>query len=231
MREGKMATVPKPVVAEEWTYPTSDGKPVAETDLHYLVMRVVRQILDAFFASDPMVYVSGNNLMYYERGNRRRHISPDVYVVKGVRKRLRPNYLVWSEGKGPDVVIELTSSSTRHEDTSRRYRLYQDVLKVPEYFLFDPLGDYLDPPLQGYRRRASVYQPIRAVRGRFPSRVLGLHLERVGDQLRLYDPATGAWLPTPDERIQHEVYAREEAEAEVRRLRQELDELQRRSNG
>jgi hypothetical protein len=29
--------------------------------------------------------------------------------------------------------------------------IYQDTLCVRECFLFDPDGDYLDPPLQGYR--------------------------------------------------------------------------------
>ena len=53
-------------------------------------------------------------------GNRRRRIAPDVFVVKGVPKGDRLNYLTWEEGKGPDVVIELTSRSTRATTTSSR---------------------------------------------------------------------------------------------------------------
>ena len=70
-----------------------------------------------------MVYVSGNLLVYYVPGDRLRHLSPDVFVAKGVPKRERLNYLMWEEGKGPDVVIELTSSSmrTRMWTTSSSY--------------------------------------------------------------------------------------------------------------
>jgi Uma2 family endonuclease len=204
-------------------YPTSDGKPMAETDWHRDLMLVLIQVLKAFYARDPRVYVSGNLLIFYVPGNRRKPLAPDVFVVKGVPKHDRPNYLLWEEGKGPDVVIELTSSSTRSEDVKRKFRLYQDALKVPEYFLFDPLGDYLDPPLQGYRLRKGLYEPIRVVKGRLPSQVLGLHLERNGKELRLYDPAAGQWLPTPEERLTR-------AESENARLRQELEEFRRRSS-
>ncbi len=159
-----------------------------------------------------MVYASGNLLLCYEEGNRRRHVSPDVFVVRGVQKRPRENYLLWEEGRRPGFVVELTSSSTRGEDTDTKMALYRDVLKVREYFLFDPMGDYLTPPMQGWRLRGGVYRPIRAVAGRLPSLATGLHLERDGNELRLWNPATGAWLPTPTERA-------DRAEAELRRLR------------
>ena len=38
-------------------------------------------------------------LMYYVPGNKRKHLAPDVFVVKGVVKRLREYYLLWEEGK------------------------------------------------------------------------------------------------------------------------------------
>jgi hypothetical protein len=204
-----------------------------------------------------MVYVSGNLLLFYERGNKRRHVSPDVFVVKGVAKHTRPNYLLWQEGRGPDVVIELTSSSTRSEDTKKTFALYRDVLRVPEYFLFDPLGDYLKPPLQGYRLRAGQYRPLTSVRGRLRSKVLGLDLEQDGKDLSLVDPVTNTRLPTVREgraqaeaatlqseaarqqealarqqaevARQQEARARQAAEAEIERLRRQMRELRRRS--
>src|SRR5262249_44151133 len=148
---------------------------------------------------------------------------PDVFVVRGVPKGDRLNYLLWEEKRGPQVVIELTSSSTRSEDVKKKFALYRDTLKVKEYFLFDPLGDYLKPSLQGFRLRQEQYRPIPAVDGRLPSQVLGLELERDGKQLRLYDPATGRWLPTPQERT-------EQAEVENERLRRELAALRARLN-
>jgi Uma2 family endonuclease len=225
-----MASIPAEAAPEDLDYPTSDGRPMAETDWHRILMTALIQALDAHFAQDPQVYVSGNLLVYYEPGNRRRHLSPDVFVVKGVEKRRRPNFLIWRESKGPDVVIELTSQSTREEDVEDKFELYQNTLRIPEYFLFDPLTDYLDPPLQGYRLRRGRYEAITAVDGRLPSKVLGLHLERRGEDLRLYNPATGQWLPTPEETASRAQAQAREAEAEVARLRRELEQLRRRKN-
>jgi Uma2 family endonuclease len=208
-----MATVTIDEVVVRNGYPTSDGKPMAETDWHRKLMNVLIETLIAYFAAAPRVYVSGNLLIFYQPGNKRRHVSPDVFVVQGVPKHDRPNYLVWEEGKGPDFVIELTSSSTHQEDVKKKFHLYQDILKVREYFLFDPRGDYLDPRLRGYRLRGGVYHEIRPVAGRLPSRVTGLHLEGYGGELRLYDPAQQAWLPTPQE--------------EIERLQRELEDLRR----
>ena len=192
---------------------------MAETDYHFILMAALRQTLDFRFADDPMVYVSGNLLMYYVPGDKRKHVSPDVFVVKGVKKKKRLYYLTWEEGKNPNVVIEITSKTTRKEDTDKKFVLYRDVLKVKEYFLFDPFGDYLKPErLRGYRLRKGEYEPIPLVDERMPSQVLGLHLERDADTLRLYDPATKAWLLTPDERAEQEA---QRAEQEAQRAEQE----------
>jgi Uma2 family endonuclease len=153
-----------------------------------------------------------------------------VLVVKGVPKRRRRNYLIWAEGKTLDLVIELTSASTRNEDLGQKFELYQNTLRVKEYFLFDPLSEYLDPPLRGYRLRKGLYVPIRAVHGRLPSQVLGLHLERNGEDLRSYDAATGCLLATPEEAAEQAKAAQRQAAAEVERLKRELRKLRRRLN-
>ncbi len=220
-----MATTPRHTLGRKVDYPTSDGKPMAETDVHRRLMIALIQALEAHFAADPMVYVSGNLLLFYEEGNKRKHISPDVFVVLGVVKGDRDHYLLWEEGKGPDLVIELTSSSTRSEDVTKKMALYRDVLRVPEYFLFDPFQDYLKPSMQGHRLVAGQYVPIDPINGRLPSAVLNLHLERAGTELCLIDPATGRRLLTPEERAEAE-RTRAEAErtrAEAERTRAEAE--------
>ena len=169
--------------------------------------------LKAFFLSQTLVYVGSNMMLYYVPGNKRRHVAPDIFIVKGVPNQVRPFYLLWEERKGPDFIIEITSSSTRKEDEGKKFQLYQDTLRVKEYYLFDPDGDYLDPPLKGYRLRRGEYQPIRPVHGRLPSQVTGLHLERHGRELRLYDPGAQRWLPTPAEAL---------AQSEARTLQEML---------
>jgi Uma2 family endonuclease len=215
-------------------YPTSDGRPMAETDWHRDLMLRLIETLKIFYASDPRTYVSGNLLIFYQPGNKRRHVSPDVFVVKGVSMYQRPNYLVWEEGKGPDVVIELTSKTTRTEDVKKKFALYQDTLCVPEYFLFDPLCDYLEPPMQGYRLRKGKYVRIRPVEGRLPSKVLGLHLERDGKELRLFNPEADRWIPTPEELLHAAEDRRRHAEDELRQaedLRRQAEDARRQAEG
>ena len=208
-----MATVPKKI-----EYPTGDGKPMAETPVHRDAMINLIWALQEYYCDDAMTYVSGNMLLFYEEGNKRRHLSPDVFVTRGIPKRQRDNYLTWEEGKGPDLVIEVTSKSTRREDQVKKLSLYRDVLSVVEYILFDPRGEYLRPRVQGYRLVGGDYVPIEPVDGRLPSAVTGLHLEADGESLRLYSPVLGRWLPTTAERA-------DEAQAEVERLRREIESL------
>jgi Uma2 family endonuclease len=198
---------------------------MAETDLHFDLMSDSKKTLDLRYADDPNIYVSGNLLLYYVPGNKRRHVAPDVFVVKGVQKKKRDYYLLWEESKGPDAVIEFTSKSTRKEDTTKKFRIYRDTLKVREYFLFDPRGDYLKPTLQGYRLSRGDYVPIAPVANRLPSNVLGLHLERSGTDLRYFDPEAGEWLPTLQEQAQRERADRLRAETAVERLEKEFREL------
>jgi Uma2 family endonuclease len=224
-----MATAPHRPRSRMVDYPTGDGKPMAETDIHRDDMVDLIQTLKHYFVAEPMIYVSGNLLMFYEEGNRRKHVSPDVFVVRDVENRLRDNYLVWEEGKAPDAVIELTSRSTKHEDQVKKRERYRDVLRVPEYFMFDPAEDYLKPPLQGFRLVDGEYIPIEPVDGRVPSEVLGLHLEQHEHELRLYDPARRARLLKPAERTSAAEASAREAEAEVVRLRQEIETIRTRT--
>jgi Uma2 family endonuclease len=125
-----MATVPEQRRTREFDYPTGDGRPIAETDVHRDDMVDVIQTLQDHFAPRSDVYVSGNLFLYYVEGDPRKHVSPDVIVVRGVKKADRELYLVWKEKKAPDAVIEITSKSTKAEDKKKKWKLYRDILKV-----------------------------------------------------------------------------------------------------
>src|SRR5579862_4559533 len=130
------------------TYPVSDGKPMAETDKHRELMLYFIEALIHFLINRTQAYVSGNNFLFYEEGNPKARLSPDCYVVFGIEPRLRDSYKAWEEGgKLPAVVFEFTSRKTQKEDTNKKRDLYEQTLQVPEYFLFDPTGDYLEPRL------------------------------------------------------------------------------------
>ena len=181
-------------------YPCSDGQPMAESDIHRRCMTYLIDALERHFEKQAPgnVCVSGNLFLYYERGNPRAVVAPDVFVVLGAPARLRDSYLLWNEPKGPDFVLEVTSASTRRADERRKRDVYA-TLGVSEYFLYDPRAEYLTPPLQGYRLRDGAYRPLPAVtvlsnRGvAVASEVLGLEFrdEREPRMVRLRDSATG----------------------------------------
>jgi Uma2 family endonuclease len=230
---------------KEIIYPESDGKPMAETDVHRKLMAELIEELEIFFQDDPQVYVSGNLLLYYEEGNPKKRIAPDVFVVRGVPKHERRIYQLWKEGRAPDAVFEISSRGTWSEDLVKKFQLCAR-LGVREYFIFDPEYDYLHQPLLAFRLEDGLYEELDVLEGCVMSEALGLELVDTGKTLRLRDPQTGQFLLTrteldaarqqaeiarqqaearaaeeADARLQAETRA-EAAEAELARLRAEL---------
>jgi Uma2 family endonuclease len=208
-----------PLQYEEIEYPYSDGKPMAESDLHRDEMMYLIGALDRRFRAMPDAYVAGNLFVYYVRGDRKSVVAPDVFLVRGVPKGKRKSFLLWNEGRGPCFVVEVTSESTRAEDLKTKMALYQR-LGVEEYFLHDPLSEYLNPSLQGFRLQDGRYRTIAPEPdGTLFSRMTGLRLRVEGERLRLIDPESGKALADYDE-MGDEL---EEAQREILRLRRELD--------
>lgn len=211
-------------------YPESDGKPMAETDTHANLLMNLRLSLDNYFRDDSNVYVSGNLLVYYVEGNPAKCCAPDVFVVRGAPKGERRIYKLWEEGVTPQIVIELTSRKTWKEDLQTKWRLYEE-LGVQEYFIFDPEYDYLDDPLVGYKLENGKYVELEIKDGRAKSEVLGLELVNTGETLRLFDPQTESFLPTPQEtaiayqELQETQKQNAELEATLARYRQQFGEL------
>ncbi|HET7509485.1 MAG TPA: Uma2 family endonuclease [Solirubrobacterales bacterium] len=239
-----MAAIP---LQRDIDYPESDGRPLGESDVHRTEIVDLIYALDTRYEDRPDVYVAGDLLLYYVRGDRRAVVCPDVFLVQGVAKGLRRTYKLWEEGRVPSLVIEVTSASSRREDVEKK--VVYARLGVEEYFLFDPLREYLAPSFQGFRLHRGVYRAIEpAAEGALTSETTGLKLRREGEHLRLFDLATGEALPTSKEerrlRLQAERRAAEEstarqaaaaraaaagaarqaAEEEIARLRRELAE-------
>lgn len=213
-----MATAPK-LATPEVHYPDSDGKPMAETDLHREVMTDLIQRLQARYAKRDDVYVTGNLLVYYVEGEPRVSLAPDCSVTFGVAPGPRRTYKVWEEGVFPTVVFEITSETTRREDMEHKFDIYEDIWKVKELFLFDPTEDYLDPSLVGYRLTRGELKVIKPADGRVASKHLGITLERAGTRLVVRDVKTGAELPLP------ETPEARKAKRKVRELRAEVEQL------
>jgi Uma2 family endonuclease len=222
-------------------YPESDGQPMTESDAtrDYLIYCV--EVLRLYFQSRRHIYVSGNLFIYYQEGNNRASISPDVFVIFGVSNRNHRSYKTWQEGgKLPSFVMEITSLSTKKKDEVEKPLLYAD-LGVEEYFQYDPTADYLNPQLKGFRLVNGSYQPLPMQSSHntlfIQSQVLGLDLQlqsaaqsSIGlvplpKELRFYDPQTGLKLLSREEVEQ----ARNQAEQKRDEAQQERDEAQHRA--
>ncbi|PSN18616.1 hypothetical protein C7271_11615 [filamentous cyanobacterium CCP5] len=212
-------------------YPDCDGQPMTESDAtrEYLIYAV--EVLQLHFESRRQVYVSGNLFVYYEEGNPKAVVSPDVLVVFGVSAKPRRSYKAWQEGgKLPAFILEITSNSTKVNDEQDKPRLYQR-LGVQEYFQYDPTADYLSPQLKGRRLVNGSYEalPLQQTAdgvSYLTSQVLGLELHLRDSQqvmgvaplpkaLRFYDPQTETILPS-----------RKEVEAQLSLAQQERDAAQ-----
>ena len=202
-------------------YPESDGEPMAETDVHRDEMLALIDALKWRFRKEPDVYVAGNNFVYYEEGTPKAVFSPDVYVVRGVPKGQRRTFKLWQERHAPCFVMELSSRKTWLEDIGNKKALCQH-LGIAEYFLYDPEGDVVKPPLQGFRLEAGRYEPIAPdTDGHLASAALGI-IFRLDEALRLHarDASTGELLLRPEEvraRAEDESTARRRAEEQLER--------------
>ena len=214
-------------------YPESDGKPMAESDYQRPYIAYGTEVLNIFFADQPQVYVSGNLLIYYEEGNPKASVAPDVFVVFNRPKGKRSSYKVWQEdNQYPSFVLEITSKSTVSEDQGTKRGLYA-FWGVSEYFQYDPSADYLEPPLQGHQLIDGNYLPLPATtlpEGglSIASQVLGLELHLEQGELRFYDPKTGKKLLSHAETEaarQTAEAARQTAEARAERLATRLKAL------
>jgi len=210
----------------EVVYPDSDGSPMTESDItrDYLIYAI--EALDRYFQAAANVYVSGNLFIYYEQGNPRAVVSPDVFVIFGVEKKKRSSYKTWEEGgKVPDFILEITSRTTASEDRGLKKGLYA-YLGVREYFQYDPTADYLRPSLQRFRLMGESYLPIAAAPHDhpiiIPAETLGLDLCLEADgAMTFYDPQTSAKLLSPRELDE----ARRQAEQRAERLAAKLKVL------
>ena len=242
---GSPNTLPFPSAPTEIAdlYPESDGKPMAETERHFRELLKNFNRIETHFAHIPDVYVLGDMMMYYEEGDPRKSISPDIFVAFGIGKKERRIYKIWEEGKPPDFVLEFASKGTYRNDLTGKVQLYAEI-GIPEYFLYDVDRRYLPTPLIGFRLIGHAYVEIPALpNGGIPSERLGLEFHLLDDDFGIYDPEAEEWLNTAaeaaqmraeaaeeraedaEERANQEATARQKAEVEAAQLREELERL------
>jgi Uma2 family endonuclease len=181
-----------------------------ENHVHALLVALLCDILEYFWRDRTDIYIGINEFIYFspEQIKSRDFRGPDIFVVTGVPFRERLGWVVWDEGKPPDLVLEVLSPSTSRYDRTEKLTVYQDKLKAPNYVWYDPdTGE-----LAGWELRDGVYQPIPLhAAGRLPVPALGLLLAPWEGRWRGLDrgwlrwaTADGTLLPTPMEDLDAE---------------------------
>jgi len=227
-----LATAFAPADVDLSSFPTSDGKPMAENFINQIQMIGLQYALRQSLESQGRLRaaIGGNQFLYYNPANRRDNLSPDVYAALDVEPGSRDAWFTWDEGKAPDIVFEIASPSTWRQDVSTAPRgkltLY-GRLGVREYYVYAPAA--LAPPrlraftLQGDgdelrleevapRPNGGVWSALLRAELR-PAWASGTEWEPAGSYLRVIDPTTGAPIRVGDEVRQDYQAAREQITA------------------
>jgi Uma2 family endonuclease len=173
-------------------------EPEMESSLHYMQLLLLFTCLEWLWRDRNDYFIGANLTIYFSRQQLRNRDfrGPDFFLVKQTQKRPRKAWVVWEEdGKYPNLIIELLSTTTAQTDRTLKKNLYQDRFHTPEYFWFSP--DTLE--FEGFRLIGSQYQEIAPnPNGWRWSEELGLFLGIESGKLR-YFTANGSLVPTPEE--------------------------------
>ena len=211
--------------------PSDDGIPM-ESQRHKLQMDLLIYPLIPWLKNREDGYVGGNMFVYFSSAQLKNQDfrGPDVFVVLGVPKGERKSWVVWEEGKAPDLVIELLSEQTAQEDKTTKKQIYQDRLRVPEYFWYDPFNP---EDLAGFILEDGIYQPLSFERqNKLVSQRLGLSLvlwqgtyQEVNTVWLRWANLDGTILPTGGEKAQEAEQKATQAEQKAQQLAAKLREL------
>ena len=212
-------------------YPYEDDEPMSATGFHGEQINILSDQFWRYFAINPYIHIGVDNFIYYRKGDMKKFVAPDIYVVLGANKYpLRRSFYTWAEGVVPTVVFEFLSDATADRDRKEKVELYLREIGVQEYFIHQP---ELEKPAEfrGWRRNASgeIVEIVPDAEGGLFSEALNLYFRwevQLDTHTRLLRPylPDGTPLTTSREEEQLRVEAEALADAEAER-RQEAETL------
>ncbi|MEH1796551.1 MULTISPECIES: Uma2 family endonuclease [unclassified Nostoc] len=212
---------------EEVIFPPGDilsDEPPLESDLHRDQIDLLIRILKLWWRERQDFYASGNLTVYYSPNQKKSEYfrGPDFFVVLGTQKKDRKSWVVWQEdGKYPNLIVEILSSSTTAVDKGLKKQVYQDTFRTPDYFWFDPVT----MELQGFHLVDGKYQEIQVTTdGRLWSQQLELYLGVYEGKLRFFTTENQLILSS-EELAEQERLRAEQAEKRAQQAEQELAQL------
>ncbi len=226
----EVAPIKKTVPVPDWETqmpPTDlifdDGEPL-ESNRHRIAMNVLIHSIMVGLGDREDYFAGGNMFVYYSIAQVRNKDfrGPDFFAVLNVDgKTNRQGWVVWEEnGRYPDVIVELMSPSTARTDKNEKKKIYEQIFRTRDYYVFDPFDSN---SLQGWHLdNHHKYQELtKNERGWLWCETLGFWLgtwegtiqRETAVWLRFYD-AEGNLVPLPEEAAQAEaISAKTEAQA------------------
>jgi Uma2 family endonuclease len=235
---GKLEVEYVPLTAEDLLDPRVDDE-ICQTGLHANLYSDVYSLLGPLYEDDPDILFTLRMKMIWGIEGLPNPI-PDFTVIHGFRNpdEQRIVFDVPSEGVRPSLIIEVVTSDfeeLRRNDYEKKVAIYERA-GIPEYLILEPtsfeaylLTEKDDVLLTGYRLDSEGrYQPIEPDSdGRLLSETTGLLFgkdEEGGLVVIDTKAAERLWNPRGSiRRAKREAEARRAAEAEIARLRAELD--------
>jgi Uma2 family endonuclease len=209
-----------PTEEEEVRFPDGDlwsDEPPLESELHLRQLVLLIQCLEWWWRDKQDFYAFGNLTIYYSPRQLKseKFRGPDFFVVLGTERKSRKSWVVWQEdGKYPNVIVEILSSSTAATDRGLKKQIYQDIFRTPDYFWFDPAS----LEFKGFHLVDGRYEEISPnSQAWLWSQQLELYLGIHNSILRFFTPE-GELIPMPTEVAEQE---RQRAEQERQRAEQE----------
>lgn len=138
-----------------------EGEAVPESNIHRINPILLQIVLQFYLANRREAFIGTDMFVYYspEQVTKKDFLSPDFFVVLDRPMEARKSWVIWyQDGRGPDVVIEMLSDSTRSVDLGKKRLAYQDQVRVAEYFWYDPWT----AEVGGLRRVGSEFEPVAA---------------------------------------------------------------------
>jgi Uma2 family endonuclease len=209
-------------------YPIVDK--MGEGSLQRLIAELLRPLIAEVLAELGVeAFVGADQFIYYQQYAPTESVAPDVYVMPGFDQGIEVDcWKTWETNVAPSFALEIVSRNNPRKDTERSPLRYE-ALGAKELVIFDPRADQKRDGIRWlvYRRLAKRgFVRVETTNAdRVYSKSLRLWLRVVGEgagtRVRLArGPEGDTLIPTAGEAL-------EAAEAEVARLRAEIERLRR----
>lgn len=117
--------------ADELSYPVEEK--LGQGKKHELRFTELMSFLRVLFDGRNDVIVGGDRFIYYEKGNPRKAVAPDAFVIKGFVGEEPDAFKIWETPLDLRFVCEIWSNQNDEAERHRKFGVYQNILKVREY--------------------------------------------------------------------------------------------------